>query len=459
MTSNPLADESRILLARDLFHEGQRYLQQNNLHSALFHFSKARILDPGMADAILCQAHCHHLRNEYAQALDCYEHLLSSAPDSAAGWNNRGVTLLAMGRYDEAVEAFTRSLALFPGNMDAKVARASCFQSMGMRDEALSECDAVLSAAPDNAEAHWNRGLLLLLTGNYAEGWKEYEWRWKKRDFTSPLRHFDQPTWGGERCPGKTILVHAEQGFGDTIQFCRYLPFLTDMTGKVIFECHPELLRLMQSLHPDIQLIARDSIPPPFDVQVPLLSLPGLFTNDEKSIPVSVPYLFSAPQKSESWASHFRAESSALKIGLCWEGKSYPDPARSCPRNELVPLETLEGVAWYSLQYGKSDLPFPMNNVISQVEDFSDTAAIISHLDLVITIDTAVAHLAGALGKEVWLLLPYAPDWRWLLNRTDSPWYPTMKLLRQTVRNRWDDVIAFLGSEIATRISENTHRH
>lgn len=406
----------------------------------------------GEFDRIVREAVALHEAGQYQQALQLYDDAVSRWPNLALLWNNRGTTLLELARYAEAAESYRRALQLAPELHDARVALASCLQSLGYLSEAQAACDIVLQAVPDHAEAHWNQALLLLLQGNYAMGWQEYEWRWKKRRFTSPQRQFAQPPWQGEPLTGKTILIHAEQGFGDTLQFCRYLPFLAASASQVVFECHPQLTALMETLSPGITIVAMGQPLPPFDCHLPLMSLPRLFGTTLETIPASMPYLQPPAGRLPFWQSVL-PDTGRPRVGLCWAGKAYPDPGRSIPAAMLAPLATGTAASFVSLQVGEGSAQPAINllDLTMLVQDFSDTAALLAQLDLVISIDTAVAHLAGALGVETWLLLPAAPDWRWLLKRADSPWYPTMRLFRQQQPGNWAELLERVAMALQQR--------
>ena len=430
-------DTPRTELAENIHELGITIMEAGRLREAALLFRKAIVVAPNFSDAAICLGHCLHQQEQYTEALEVYDRLLTTCPASAAVWNNRATTLLAMCRYDEAAENYRQAVAIMPGLHDVQIALATCYQAMGKCAEAEEICDKVLSNDHQHAEAHWNRALLLLLKGDYLEGWHEYEWRWQKRGFTSPRRDFPQPAWRGESIAGRTILIHAEQGFGDTLQFCRYVPLVANLGAQVVFECQPQLATLMETLGGNILVVKAGDQRPLIDLQIPLMSLAGIFKTAADNIPCAVPYL-----KPPGAAHSSRQSGSGIKVGLCWSGKAYPDPMRSCPAEILVPLSKIKGVSWHSLQVGwDKALPFPMFDNTGQISDFADTAAIIAQLDLVITIDTAVAHLAGALGKPTWTLLPYAPDWRWLNLREDSPWYPAMQLFRQNRPGSWQDVI------------------
>jgi hypothetical protein len=407
----------------------------------------------GELERILHEGAALHETGRYDDALSLYDEAVGRWPTLALLWNNRGNTLLELGLHQQAIKSYQQALQLAPSLHDSRIALATCLQARGEVQQALVECAKVLKAAPDHAEAHWNYALLLLLQGNYGAGFREYEWRWKKRRFTSPVRKFSEPRWYGDSLSGKTLLVYAEQGLGDTIQFCRYLPLLVEHGGSVVFECHQPLATLMQSLGETIRIVPFGQMLPPFDYHVPLLSLPHLLGSSFETIPASVPYLSSPKERLLFWRSVMPTDN-MLKVGLCWAGKAYPDPARSCSPSVLQPFTAVQHVSWISLQMGEgaSTQPFPLTDLTMLVQDFADTAGLVAQLDLVITIDTAVAHLAGALGKETWLMVPSAPDWRWGVDRKNCPWYPTMRLFRQQHAGRWDDVIKQLSATLVQRL-------
>lgn len=438
-------------IARELYSLGMNLVGAGRIREAAFQLTKALALAPDFSDASLALGYCLHKTRQYEAALEQYRRLLMTNPRHAAAWNNRGTTLLEMGHCQEAAECYLRALELAPLLHDARIALATCYQALGRVAEALAACDAVLAVAPEHAEAHWNRSLLLLLNGNYVEGWREYEWRWKKRHFTSPARNFHQPRWQGESLEGRTILIHAEQGFGDTIQFSRYIPLVHALGAQVIFECQPPLVEVMKSLAPAIKVVAMGQHLPPFDLHTPLMSLPLLFHTTLENVPNNTPYLFPNVERLSHWQNLIQW-TQQLRVGMCWAGKGYPDPRRSCPAERLTALAPIKGITWFSLQMGWQEaLPLPMVDLTSQIRDFNDTAAMISLLDLVLTVDTSVAHLAGALGKPTWVMLPYAPDWRWMLEREDSPWYPAMRLFRQPSPYAWQEIIGHVSNLLSSR--------
>lgn len=398
----------------------------------------------GELEKIMREGAALHEAGRYDEALSLYDEAVGRWPTLALLWNNRGNTLLELGFVDQAVKSYQQALQLAPSLHDSRVALSTCLQMQGEVQQALVECAKVLKASPNHAEAHWNYALLLLLQGNYSAGFREYEWRWKKRRFTSPVREFVQPRWSGGNLGGKTILIYAEQGLGDTLQFCRYLPLLVERGAEVLFECHPPLVPLMQSLGTGITVLPFGRDLPDFDCQLPLLSLPYMLGSTLETIPVAVPYLTAPVVRQPFWQSVLPGDNGDKRIGLCWSGKRYPDPGRSLPAALLTQLACCSDIMWVSLQVGEPvEKPaLTMVDLTMLVQDFADTAALLEQLDLVITIDTAVAHLAGALGKPTWLLLPFAPDWRWGLAGEQCCWYPGMRLFRQSAPGEWGPVVA-----------------
>ena len=305
---------------------------------------------------------------------------------------------------------------------------------------------------------HLNAGLCRLLIGDFARGWQEHEWRWKTAQLKADERDFPQPLWlGVDDIAGKTILLHAEQGLGDTLQFCRYVPRVVERGARVILWVPITLRELMCTLPCAVQVVSHGDPLPAFDLHCPLLSLPLAFGTRLETIPSQTPYLSAADNKRNAWRDHL-GRHERPRVGLAWAGdprKHLPganriDRQRSLPFDQLAPILEVRGCEFYSLQKGDdvvaqlhdSALPHGVVDWSAEFHDFSDTAALIANLDLIITVDTAVAHLAGALGKPVWLLNRYNTCWRWLLDREDSPWYPTARLFRQDATRDWAAVIA-----------------
>ena len=380
------------------------------------------------------------------EALSCLDAALRRWPELPRLWNNRGVVLISLGRFAEAGKAFRRALALAPALHESRVALATCLQALGDIDQAISCCETVLAACPGHPKAHWNLALLLLITGDYRRGWQEYEWRWKTASGPFVRRNYAGEAWQGESLSGRRILVHAEQGLGDTIQFCRFLPDLVDRGAQVIFACHRSLHRLMGGLGMELELAPPEGPPPAFDCHLPLLSLPLLLEAWNGPPSGSSPYLTVPGQPPAP------RPQPPLKVGLCWSGNRLPDPRRSCPARLLRQLASVPGVEFHTLQVGGDApaSPFPLIDRTASLGDFADTAVLLSELDLVISIDTAVAHLAGALGKSCWVMLPFAPDWRWGRATDGTPWYPTARLFRQPEPGAWPPVVAAVREALAT---------
>lgn len=388
----------------------------------------------------------------HEEALSLYrEALLSRACDPIA-LNNMGSTLFKLGRFPEAAETFRLALHAAPDSPEAAIAIGASLQRSGEVAAAIACFRDVVARHPDSAEGHWNLSLALLLAGEFREGWAEYQWRWRRDSFTSPKRGFREPAWDGSPLGGRRILVHGEQGLGDTLQFARYLPMVAARGGRVIAECQSASLKpLLRGIPGVAELFVMGEELPPFDLQVPLLSLPYLFGTTLETVPCDVPYLAPPPERPALWRAKLPADQ-GFKVGVVWGGKPVPDPFRSCTLKALAPLAAIPGVSLYSLQVGEGgahagDCP-GLIDLTAGIRDFGDTAALICRLDLVISIDTSVAHLAGALGKPVWLLLPKACDWRWLMGREDSPWYPTMRLFRQKRQGEWGEVVERVAREL-----------
>lgn len=315
-------------------------------------------------------------------------------------------------------------------------------------DQAIELLRQAAKLSPDDPFVHFNLALILLEAGQYSEGFLEYEWRWQLPDFSTRRRNFSKPAWDGSDLKGRTILIYTEQGLGTNIQFVRYVPLIAQAGGKIILQCPPSLARLFATVPGVFRVNAgSEQSEDTFDVHAPMASLPRLLNTTLQKLPNEVPYFRLYEDHLVVWRSRFLGHDKGIKVGLVWAGNQKPDPARTCPLKELVRLGDVKGVRFYSLQKEsfaiepKQQPPIPMIDLSPDLKDLADAAAAISHLDLVISVDTSVAHLAGALGKPVWTLLPYLADWRWLVNRSDTPWYPTMRLFRQPRQGEWGDVL------------------
>jgi tetratricopeptide (TPR) repeat protein len=374
-----------------------------------------------------------------------FERAIQLKPDYADAYGNLGGALRELGRFDEAHAAMTAAVRLQPHAARAHQNLALVLADQRKFSEAIESYCRAIAIQPDFRQAHWDLGMLYLLLGDFERGWREYQWR------PGASHRFAQPQWAGEDLHGKTILLYAEQGFGDAIQFVRYVPMVAARGARIVLACHAELTRLLGDVAP-VAVLGQPL--PPFDVHCSLLSLPFAMGTTRDNIPAHVPYLKPGEELSAKWRQRVGERTGRPRVGLVWAGRpEHPNDARRSVRFEmLTPLLAVEGVEFVSLQKGlaiKQTGAWRTIDFTSELEDFSDTAALIESLDLVITVDTAVAHLAGAMRKAVWLLLPFMPDWRWMLDREDSPWYPTMRLFRQRDRGDWSVPIERMARELA----------
>jgi hypothetical protein len=366
---------------------------------------------------------------------------------------------------DEAVASYDKAISLKPDYAESWSNRGIVLQELKRLDEALASFDKAISLKPDYAMACWNKSFLLNLKGDYPKGWELYEWRWESNASKTHKRNFTQPLWLGEASlTGKTILIHAEQGLGDTIQFCRYVMMVKRLGARVIFEVQPPLMALLADLEGVDELMPRGQALPDFDYHCPLLSLPLAFKTDLDCIPASIPYLTADPSRVEQWG--VRLSNTGFKIGICWVAGYKGNKGRSIPIECFYGLSRMPGVRLISLHKGdgEKDLEsLPEGMVVETLgaefdgdAAFMDTAAVMQCCDLVITNDTSVAHLSGALGVQTWVALKFVPDWRWMLDRNDSPWYPTMTLFRQRLIDEWDEVFREIESTVTTKLGTTT---
>lgn len=372
----------------------------------------------------------------------------------------RGNALSALDRLEEAVVSYECALAMQPQNVEALNNLGSVLHRMGRLQEALAAYERVLEFRPGDAETLFNTSFVRLAMGDYERGWAEYEWRWQA---PGPLRpqyatHEGAPFWLGEEdVSGRTVLVHPEQGIGDSIQMARYVPLLAARGARVVLACYPLLMDLFRSVGGVAALIETGGAIPAFDFHVSTMSLPRAFRTALATLPAQVPYLRAPAPAAEVWRRRLVPHAGRPKVGLVWAGnpKHARDRARSIPIEKLAPLLAATRCAFFSLQKGPAaerateQSAGALIDYTVELASFGETAALIEALDLVISVDTAVAHLAGALGKPVWILLPTAPDWRWMHGREDSPWYPTARLFRQPASGDWDSVLRRLARELA----------
>ncbi len=433
------------------FDRGNAFMELKRMEEALACFNQAISLRPTFVEAYNNRGAVLQDLDRPEDALASYEGAIAVQPARPEAYNNRGTVLRKLKRLEEALAAHDQAIALKPDFVEAHNNRGAVLQELKRLDEALIAHDRAIGLHPDFVEANWNKALLKLLMGNYLEGWRLYEWR-------SKPRHFAQPLWSGdEPLEGRTLLVHTEQGFGDVIQYGRYAPLLEKRGAKVILEVPGALLPVFSTLPGNLTLVASGKALPSFDLYCPLMSLPKAFKTTVETIPGDTPYLFADPIKNTSWSEKLGPKATP-RIGLAWSGKTlHPnDHNRSIPFEALSPLFDLP-FEFHSLQKDYREkvgeklknLPNLQDHHLD-LNDFSDTAALISEMDLIVSADTSVAHLAGAMGKPIWIMIPYLPDYRWLLDRTDSPWYPAATLFRQPAFDDWKSVI----SAIVRRLQE-----
>lgn len=388
------------------------------------------------------------------------ERALAVKAHSGNGYCMLASTLRRLDRYDEAESAFRRAIEIEPAECRAQTELAMTLKDQGRLDESQALFDEAVRLRPDSAAAHRNRAMFQLLLGSFSEGFSEYEWRWRMDEAEQVPQ---APRWLGEARPGATLLLVAEQGLGDTIQFVRYAPLVKTRSGaRIVLHCVAELHELLANAAGIDALTSGPTVDQKCDYYAPLLGLPNIFGTMLNNVPASVPYLSPAPQPLAEWKSRFEASfPNRFKVGIAWQGNpAYPsDASRSIPLSYFVPLAACPGVQLISLQkdFGREQLArlggqtgiVDLGATLDQrCGAFIDTSAAIANLDLVITSDTAIAHLAGALGKPVWVALALVPDWRWMLARADSPWYPTMRLFRQSARGDWNEVFERIAGEL-----------
>jgi tetratricopeptide (TPR) repeat protein len=428
----------------------------NRVDDALASFDKAVALKPGEARMQMNRGAVLEDLKRFEDAIGCYDRAVALRPDYADAYNNRGLALQNLNRMSEALGSFDKAIELRRDYAEAYSNRAVVLQDLNRLDAAVADFDKAIALRPDFAEAASNQGYCLLKTGRFARGWRLHEWR---KRVARPVgnRALARPLWlGGEDTSNATVFVHYEQGLGDTIQFCRYGKLLAQRAARVVMSVQEPLHALLKQMNPAIEIIAGSAVPGAFDYHCPLMSLPLAFGTTLQTIPSERRYIVSDEVLRKSWNARL-PPATKKRIGLVWRGNPTHrnDHNRSVDLAAFAPLFATEA-QWVSLQKGltPSDAGFfaPRPNIArlgDELRDFADTAAVIEGFDLVIAVDTGVAHLAGAMGKPVWILLPFNADWRWLTDRDDSPWYPTARLFRQEKAGSWDDVIARLGRALS----------
>jgi hypothetical protein len=434
------------------YNRGNSLLHSNKLAEALENYNQAIAINPTYAAALSNRGNVLRAMKLLPEALASYGLAIALTPDNATVLNNRGVVWMEFNRPADALNDYDRALSIAPDYTEALYNKGNALLALGQLESASACFNRSVATAPDNADAHLNRALFLLATGDFEHGWPEYEWRWKQSSFKA-LHHFSQPLWTGkEKLAGKTILLYAEQGLGDTIQFARYISMVTALGANIILEVQAPLKSLLSTVENVGVVVAQGEDIPPFDYHCMLMSLPFAFDSSRQSMPAPTSYLKAPSDKSTYWADRL-GELPAPRIGICWSG----NPDHKNDHNRSIPLQWLADrlppeFTYISLQkeLREHDREALKSNTkllsfTEQLEDFSDLAGLIDNLDMVISVDTSVAHLAGALGKPLCILLPYSPDWRWMQTGESSPWYPTAKLFRQPALSDWESAIKRLN--------------
>jgi Flp pilus assembly protein TadD len=465
-----------LKIVRQLMESATRAHSAGQLDQACALYQQVLAVRPGYPDAVHLLGVIACQRGQYDRGLTFISTAISASPNQSEFHNSLGNALRGLKRLDDAIIAHRRAVELDPNNLPALNNLAMALDYQDRSTDALQCLDRLIAAKDDVPQWHVNRGAVqfntgdlasaiasqrraialqpdlpgahaklataLLASGQFAEGWREYEWRFRAGVIGDPTQGIASPRWDGSPLDGRTLLVHAEQGFGDFFQCARFLPLIAARGGSVILRCQQAVKKLAGQIAGITKLITLDEPVPPHDLQVPIFSLPLLFGADEGNIPRDIPYLFPSPEK----AARFARTTPGKRVGLVWAGLPGHgnDRRRSCPAEQFNALARVDNLEFYRLQMPR-DLPAPSGLTLidhtADFTDFDDTAALISQLDLVISVDTSVAHLTGALGKPVWILLPFAAEWRWMTGRSDSPWYPTARLFRQTSVGDWPEVL------------------
>ena len=426
---------------------------QGNLEAAACAYQTAIRCKPDYADAYYNLGNLRVFQEKYDLAVAPLIEAIRQRPQFAGAYSTLGSTFYQIGKLDEAVASCREAIRLQPDLAVAFGNLGVALEDQGRLTEATDAFARAIQLDPDDAVTRWNQSLHFLLQGDFKRGFAAHEEsRWKRKSADTP-RTFSRPRWDGAALDGRIIFLHVEEGLGDMIHFARFVSAVKDRDGNIVLECWPQLLRLFRTLPGSPRLISHGERVPEFDVECPMMSLPFALGIGNELPPAPMPYLAAEASLRKAWQErlsiHPHAQGGRLKVGLVWAGRPAfkNDRTRSIPLATFIPLADVAGVEFYSLQKGEAARQIAgagslrLTDYTSELQDFADTAALISELDLIISVDTAVCHLTGALGKPVWILLPFAPDWRWGIHRPDTPWYPTARLFRQEAIGDWDKVI------------------
>jgi tetratricopeptide (TPR) repeat protein len=438
-----------------LLQRGNALLALGRAQDALAAFDEVLALMPRHGQARLNRGLASAALGHHEEAIADFEAALAVSSVSPAAHYNRGISLFAVGRYAEAVAAYDRALSIAPDHVKAWNNRGLALQALNRFDESLTSYSKALELQKDYADAHFNQALALLTVGDFRRGFAEYEWRWRRTGMAAHGR--GRLLWLGEYpLQGRTILLHAEQGLGDTIQFARYVPLLARTGTKVVLEVQSQLKALLGQIEGVGAVVARGEPLPSFDVHCPLGSLPLVLKTEPATIPAEVPYLRADDAHIAKWRPRLEALGGP-RVAVAWSGNAQHmnDCNRSIALSRLAPLWSIGSARFVAVQRdlrsGDAELLAReprVTQIGTELDDFADTAAVLAFVDLVITVDTSVAHLAGAMGRPAWILVPFSPDWRWTLEGESSQWYPTARLFRQPSLGDWDSVIERLRSEL-----------
>ena len=418
---------------------------------------------PHFAQAYYNRGNALNALKRLDEAVVNYDRAIALRPDYAEAYSNRGNALCELRLFGDAAASYERAIALKPDYAEAYSNRGNALNELMRFEEAIASYEKAIALKPDYAQAYANKSVARLLAGDFKAGWQDYEWR-KTIDDSVANRSFSAPLWlGADSLKGKTLFIHWEQGLGDTLQFCRYARLARARAARVVLSAPDRLVRLLKPLEPEVEIVGAEETPAHFDYHCPLMSLPLAFATTLATIPHEVPYLSADPNRVQQWRS--RLGDGGFKVGVCWQGSTgKADSGRSFGVAQFVELSQIDRVRLISLHKGAGErqlgglpeglaIEIPGPDFDAGPDAFLDTAAIIKCCDLIITSDTAVAHLAGALGAPVWIALKSVPDWRWMLGRSDSPWYPTMKLFRQSSRDDWRSVFGAMAVELRSLVN------
>jgi Flp pilus assembly protein TadD len=421
-------------------------------------YRRALAVDPNNPSALHLLGVVLHQNGRSAEGVLFIQRAISLAPHVPAFHNNLGEALRELDRCEDAIASYQRALKLKPAYPEALNNMGGEYGRLARMTEAIACLRQCIMLTPNDPDAHWNLAVALLLTGEWNEGWNEFEWRLRRPE--SPGRSYPQPLWAGQPLAGKTLLLSWEQGFGDMVQFFRYVAVAKQFGGRVIVDVQPPLVNLLRAQRVADEVYATGDPLPAFDYHAALMSVPRIVKTTLQTVPCDAPYLRADAARSRFWADRLQRDSTK-KIGIAWAGRPEHrnDRRRSIPPDLLKPLSAAANATFITVQPRPAHVPppsgLPVWDLGIELGDFADTAALISQLDLIISVDTSVAHIAGALGKPTWLLLPFSPDWRWLMRREDTPWYPTMRLFRQRKLGDWVEAVGRVLNELRKDLSTN----